>query len=413
MHRRSRLLAAALGALILVGAVGGLLVTGVLKPNLTGSTGTTPGGSSTTPAPGEPTSQPTPVPKPGHEVYGYVPYWEMDASIAGHVAGTDLTTLALFSVTNKRNGTLDTAQRGYQRITGAIGQQLIADAHARGTRVELVFSSFGLDKNKRLFGGPVTTQDRLIAGLVELLGQTKADGVNVDVEQLDPGLVTAYGDFVARLRAATTAADPKAQVSVATSANLGGAAMAVASTAAGVDRIFLMGYDYHWSGSAPGASSPIVRRDGDPKSLTWSLDLYESLGVPVQRTLLGLPFYGMAWPVDGPEVAAPHTGKGTAWIPSDHLDLLRDPAVVPVLDEIEQVDVYTLPTDKTGGIAVGVAKPAGWLAIYVDSAATLTPKLAMADARGLAGAGFWAIGYERGVPEFTALIERFRAGKLK
>ncbi|MEO8230348.1 MAG: glycosyl hydrolase family 18 protein [Chloroflexota bacterium] len=412
MTRRTRLLAA-LGALILVGILGGLVVGGVIGPNLTGSTGPIAGGTSSGGAPAVPTPEPTPVPTPGHEVYGYVPYWEMDASIAVHVAGTDLTTLALFSVTNKRNGTLDTAQNGYKRITGAIGQELIAAAHARGTRVELVFSSFGLDKNQRLFGGSLANQDRLIASLVELLGQTKVDGINVDVEQLDLDLVKAYGDFVARLRAAATAAQPKAQVSVATPANLGGAAMAVAATAAGADRIFLMGYDYHWSGSAPGASSPILRRDGDPKSLTWSLDLYESLGVPVQRTLLGLPFYGMAWPVDGPEVAAPQTGKGSAWIPSDHLDLLRDPAIVPTRDEIEQVEVYTLPTDKSGGIAVGAGTPAGWLAIYVDSAETLRPKLTMADERGLAGAGFWAIGYERGVPQLTALIARFRAGKLE
>ena len=410
MTRRPRFLAA-LGALVVVGVVGGLLVGGVLRPNLTGSTG--PAGGSSTPAPGAPTPEPTPVPTPGHEVYGFLPYWVMDSTIAGHVAQTDLTTLALFSVTSKRNGNLDTTQRGYQRIVGAIGQQLIAEAHGRGTRVELVFSSFTQDRNKRLFGGPLATQDRLIKALVDLLGQTKADGINVDVEQLDLDLVKAYGDFVARLRVAATAAHPKAQVSVATTANLGGAAMAVAATAAGADRIFLMGYDYHWSGSAPGASSPILRRDGDPKSLTWSLDLYESLGVPVQRTLLGLPFYGMSWPVDGPEVAAPQTGRGSTWIPSDHLDLLRDPAIVPTRDEIEQVEVYTLPTDKTGGIAVGAAKPAGWLAIYVDSAATLSLKLAMADARGLAGAGFWAIGYERGVPELTALIARFRAGKLK
>ena len=118
----------------------------------------------------------------------------------------------------------------------------------------MVFTSFTLDKNQRLFGGPVSTQDRPIAALVELVGQLQVDGINVDVEQLDPSLVAAYGDFVARLRAATIAAHPKAQVSVATTANLGGASMAVAATAAGADRIFLMGYDYHWAGSAPGAS---------------------------------------------------------------------------------------------------------------------------------------------------------------
>jgi hypothetical protein len=53
-----------------------------------------------------------------------------------------------------------------------------------------------------------------------------------------------------------------------------------------------------------------------------------------------------------------------------------------------------------------------WTAIYVDSPATLAIKLALADERGLAGAGFWALGYERGLPGYQALIATFRAGKL-
>ena len=56
---------------------------------------------------------------------------------------------------------------------------------------------------------------------------------------------------------------------------------------------------------------------------------------------------------------------------------------------------------------------AGWQAIYVDSPETLTPKLALADDRGLAGAGFWAIGYERGLTGYGDLIGRFAAGKLE
>ena len=55
----------------------------------------------------------------------------------------------------------------------------------------------------------------------------------------------------------------------------------------------------------------------------------------------------------------------------------------------------------------------GWNAVYYDSPRSLTPKLLLADERGLAGAGFWAIGYERGVPGYTELISTFRAGELK
>jgi hypothetical protein len=43
---------------------------------------------------------------------------------------------------------------------------------------------------------------------------------------------------------------------------------------------------------------------------------------------------------------------------------------------------------------------------------SLTPKLQLANDRGLAGAGFWAIGYERGLPAYTRLIASFRADKL-
>ena len=364
-----------------------------------------------------PTPIPTPRPIPGHEVYGFLPYWEMDDAMPAHVRDTDLSTLALFSVTNKRNGTLDIAQNGYKKITGPIGQQLIRDAHDRKSRVELVYTSFGYDRNQRFFGGTVATQDKVIEALVKFAGEIGVDGINVDVESIEAEFVPAYGAFVGRLRDALRVHEPKGQVSVATTANIGGASMAVAAASAGADRIFMMGYDYHWAGSNPGASSPLDRRDGDERDLGWSLDLYESLGVPVDRTLLGLPLYGMRWQVTGRSSARPQTARGEAWFPSNNVAFLRDPASVRTRDPIEVVEVYT---ERTGSGATdpaspgpdGSAAPGQWEAIYVDSPETLAPKLALADARGLAGAGFWAIGYERGLPDYTKLIKRFHDGKL-
>ena len=165
--------------------------------------------------------------------------------------------------------------------------------------MQLVYSSFGAAKNARLFASTVV-QDATIAGLVALAKRIGVDGIDVDVEQLDAGLVPAYGAFVGRLRDALRTAMPAGQVSVATGAGRQGAAMAVAATAGGADRIFLMGYDYHYASSDTGASAPMARRDGAEADLPWSLDLYEALGVPVQRTILGLPLYGMRWRVAGP-----------------------------------------------------------------------------------------------------------------
>ena len=357
-----------------------------------------------------PAALPTVRPVPGHELYGFVPYREMNGDIAGHLATTPLTTLALFSVTHSKTGKIDTSQTGYKRITGPIGTQLIAEAHQRGVAVQLVYSSFGVARNKRFFGS-TTVQDAAIANLVALAVKIHADGIDVDVEQLGDELVPTYGAFVGRLREALRAALPHGQVSAAATSGPTGAAMAAAAATAGADRIFLMGYDYHYAGSDVGASAPMARSDGAQADLPWSLDLYAAAGVPVERTILGLPLYGMRWRVSGPEIGASRLGDGAIWVPADNPKFLASPPAPPVLDPIEVVEVYAVaPT--VSPVPGDSRATAGWQAIYVDSPATLRPKLALADAHGLAGAGFWAIGYERGQPGYHELMTDFRAGKL-
>lgn len=356
-------------------------------------------------------ARPTVRPDPGFEVFGYVPYWEMNDGIAEHLARTPLTTLALFSVTHTKTGKIDTSQTGYKRITGAIGRQLIREAHDRGVAVQLAYTSFGSARNERFFAS-AAIQDATIEALVALTVKIGVDGINVDIEQLAADLVPAYGAFVGRLREALRARLPEAQVSAATGARERGAAMAQAAAAAGADRIFMMAYDYHYGASDVGASSPMDRRDGAVHDLVWSLDLYEALGVPVERTILGLPLYGMRWRVSGPEIGAPRLGDGVDWVPADNPTFIAHPPTPPELDPIEIVEFYAVA--PTVSAAPGDSRAAaGWQAIYVDSPRTLAPKLLLANERGLAGAGFWAIGYERGLPEYTALMKRFAAGKLQ
>jgi spore germination protein YaaH len=346
----------------------------------------------------------SPVPPvPGHEVYGYVPYWEIDGSIAKHVAKTKLTTLALFSVTPDRNGDIAKRELGFRRIDGAIGRKLVAEAHERGVRVELVFSSFGADRNRRFFTSE-DVQRRWIETLAGYVRERGFDGVNVDVEGLPVDLVPAYGTFVGRLREALRAENRSAQVSVATGAHELGAAMAAAASLAGADRVFLMGYDYRTAGSEPGATAPLDRV-GLGGDLASSLDLYAALAVPAERTILGLPLYGVTWPVVSGDPGAASVDRGEAWVPRRNLSALEalgvGPTDGPTYDPVESVEFFA-----TGGNG-------DWTAVYFDSPRSLRPKLALADDRGLAGAGFWAIGYERGLPGYTDLIREFGEGKLR
>jgi spore germination protein YaaH len=397
------------------------LVIGLLAVLVAACGGMMPSGSAPSARPAlvpspAPTRPATPVPVPKHEVYGYVPYWEMDDSIASHVGGTDLTTLALFSVTHRRDGGLDD-QNGLRRIRDDVGRDLVRAARRNGSRVEIVYTSFGEGKNRRFYAD-AAAQERWIGEIVDLVEELDLDGINVDVEALPLDLVAAYGGFVGRLRTALRDRRPDAQVSVATQANEVGAAMAAAAGSAGADRIFLMGYDYRTARSAPGASAPIDRIDGETRDLVWSLDLYAMLGVPSERLLLGLPLYGNTWPVIGPGYLAPSSGPGDPWVPRRNLEVVADPGFAPTYEPIESVEFYTAPTafssPDAGASSASASspEPVAWDAVYYDSPRSLTPKLRLANERGLAGAGFWAIGYERGLPDYTELISTFRAGEL-
>jgi hypothetical protein len=337
------------------------------------------------PSPSAPAEVANP-PKPGHEVYGFVPYWEIDGTIAAHLRATDATTVALFSVTHTAKGDIATTQRGYQAIVGPTGRRIVTDAHAGRRRVDVTWTSFGRAKNDRLFGD-VALQDRVIAGLVALRAE------------LDTADIPAYGAFVGRLRAALVAEHAGATVTTATGAGPQGAALALAATVAGADRIFLMGYDYRTRSSPPGATAPLSRRDGEAASIGWSLDLYAIAGVPAERTILGLPLYGLAWPAAAADLGEPSTGGGDIWVPRRNLATLENEALAPEYDPIEAVSFLAVPAGKA------------FTAVYYDTPESLRPKLGLANERGLAGAGFWALGYERGLPDYTTLIDDFRAGE--
>ena len=396
-----------------------------------GAPGSTSGPTTESAAPATPAPTPTPRPERGAtELYGYIPYWHMTDSMATYFKSSPVSTVLLFSVTQRRNGSLNTSATGYRRITGPIGSRLIADAHRRDARVELVFTSFGADKNARFFGRAVAAASpsqspgasgstpqpataaapsptagpppwrRTIGELVDLAVELGVDGINVDVELLDALDRPAYGEFLAALGTALKDELPDARLTVATEAGPRGVGNAGMAASAGVDRVFLMGYDYHWSGSQPGSSSPIDRFDGT-YTLRWSIDAYVEAGVPRDRILLGLPLYGMQWRTEGLDRSTAVIGNGVTWIPNRHTDIVLAPHFAPFRDEIEHTEYFVRPDDP------------GYVHTYYDSPGTLRLKLALALDNGLAGAGFWALGYERGLPGYVELMRTFRDGDVR
>jgi chitinase len=65
-----------------------------------------------------------------------------------------------------------------------------------------------------------------------------------------------------------------------------------------VDQVGVMNYDYvgPWSATTTGFLAPLFAADArDPHSIEHSIASYEAAGVPAQKLLMGLPFYGYSW----------------------------------------------------------------------------------------------------------------------
>ena len=227
----------------------------------------------------DPVATPWPIPIPGHEVYGYVPYWEMDDGIAAHLAQTPLTTLALFSVTQRKTGELDTNQRGYKRITGDVGSQLIREAHDRGVarRARLHELRGGAQRTPLLLGpgGPGRDASQALVALAERdSGSTASTSTS---SRLDVEHVPAYGAFVGAPAGGGPGGEPGRRRSRSRRRPAGpGAAMAAAASDGRCRPDLPHGLRLPLR-RAPSRARP--RRSTDAtaaeQDLAWSLDLYQ------------------------------------------------------------------------------------------------------------------------------------------
>jgi len=374
------------------------------------SDGITPGESpSPTPSSGPtPSSEPTPTPGPvigsptspmsahlSGDVYGYLPYWEMDAGIEASLDWNALSAISLFSVTQGSTGALTHSAAGYVAITSDRGRRIAASARARGVRVEITFTTFGSTKNAAFFAS-ASAQATTIAELRALVADVGADGVNVDAELIAGTWFPAYGQFVGGLRAALTADNPNASVSVATNGNISGARMAKVAVDNGADRVFLMGYSYRSAGSDPGAIAPLHYRGSTPKlDLPGSLDLYAAQGVPNGRIILGLPYYGMTWATAGPALGDPAIAGGGTFTPKLNVDTLAAAGPTLQYDPGESVSWFVRQDPATGA----------WRQTFYDTPQSLGPKYQLAIDRRLAGVGIWALGYDRGLTGYWDLLK--------
>jgi spore germination protein YaaH len=130
-----------------------------------------------------------------------------------------------------------------------------------------------------------------------------------------------------------------------------------------VDRILVMAYDEHWSGSSPGSIA----------SLSWCRNVaaYCITTIGKEKLIMGLPFYGRAW-------GSPNHSQ--AYVYSSIERIAKENNVLEIRRE------NSIPTfDYTATVSVKV---------YYEDEYSLSTRMEMYRSMGVKSIGFWRLGQE-------------------
>jgi GH18 family chitinase len=316
---------------------------------------------------------PAPFGGPDVWVYGYLPYW-VDG--VDDVPWDHVTHVAFFDVGVSSDGSLTSTSRWT-----SIANELVTAAHGEGVKVHLTVTCFD-DAVMDAVLPSATLRAKLVQNLKNLVDGYDADGVSVDFEGMGASNRDGLVSLVSELSAAV------GEVTVATPAVDWNGAYDYDALAYASDALFIMGYDYHWSGGDPGPVAPLY--GGDPwskYSIAWTLDDYFLYGGPPERIILGLPLYGKVWPTTNNDVP----GSATAEADSITLaDAVGDAATYGRLYESLTETPYYFPSSRSQA--------------WYDDEQSIRAKVRYAVDQGLLGVGFWALGYEGGDPGFWAMM---------
>lgn len=324
------------------------------------------------------------------EVLGFLPYWMLTDAALAEMNYQLVSTVAYFSVGALSTGNLDKGtssvpSTGWAGWTSSRMTNVIDRAHAAGGKVVLTvtmmaWNEASYDRMRTLLNSSANT-GRLVGQIVDAVRQRGADGVNLDFEMVPTDLRARYTAFVRQLKTALVSAGVGSHLTVSTT---GGAASwatgydVTALTASGAaDALFVMGYDFHWSGSSrAGGVAPI----DSPYVLDVSGALADYLEqAPASKLIWGVPYYGRGWSTTTNQLNAPTTGDSFAYYYTGHLE--EAATYGRLWDSVGKVPWYRY-WDATKG---------SWVQVYYDDAASLGVKYDLVNRYGLAGTGMWTL----------------------
>ena len=315
---------------------------------------------------------------PTREVFGYHPYW-MGTAWQNYNYNL-LSTIAYFSAEA-------TATGGLSNLHGWPVTGLINTAHANGVDVVLCVTLFSNSDLVTLLSN-ATYRQNLIDNLLTQVQAGNADGVNVDFESFPVSQKQNMVQFITNLTNTFHNEIPGSQVTLATPAvdwNDGWDYNALATIS---DGLFIMGYDYYYSGSSStGPNAPLT---GNGYTVSWTVNDYlNKTNNQADKLIIGCPYFGFEWPATSSSAGASTTGTGSAKFYAE----MEGNALSygKLWHESSQTPWYRYQNPN-------------WIQGWYDDSLSLSLKYDFAINNDLLGVGVWAMGYDGSNPELWDLL---------
>ncbi|HPQ08852.1 MAG TPA: glycosyl hydrolase family 18 protein [Bacteroidia bacterium] len=321
-------------------------------------------------------------------VFGWFPYWQ--GTTYTNFQWNLLSDFCYFDYSISASTGTNT-NSSYQWLTS----NAVTTAKANGCKIHICAALFS---GHSTFFASSTAKNTFINNIISDLNARGGNGVNIDFEGMTASDKTNFTNFIIQLKTALQAANPNYEVSIALYAVDWSNVFDIPALVPYVDAFIIMGYDYYWSGSShAGPTDPFYNfQTSYNYTLSKSVTYYLKQGVPLNKLLLGLPYYGREWETTSNSIPSNTTGN---------FSTTRTYLYV----KNNSTGYYTSSNkiwDQNSFTPVYVFQVSGaWRQCWIDDAYSMSRRFDFVNQRGIGGIGIWALGYDDGYTDFWQAIQ--------